>query len=336
MDTEPIAVALKFGFLAVLYLFLLWVARSALRELRRTTAPAPEATGVHPIGPGGRAAATDAWLVAVTGGGLERRRAVRPLRRALDRALGRRRRADRGPLSPRASTRVSTLAGRSYYVEDMNSTNGTFLNGGRLDGRGRAQGPRRDADRRHGAPIRARRPRDGADVASVARAGVPIRHGTAAKRERGLLLRARAAVRGRRRDGRRAGRRGRLAHRRRVVRAGAERARSRPRPTCGRSPRTANARIHRLAQADASRSGMGTTLTAALVEDDEVELRPRRRQPRVPVARRRAEAPHLGPLAGRGASPPGPAHRRAGRGPPAALDHHPGARARAARSRSTR
>ena len=30
MDTEPIAVALKFGFLVVLYLFLLWVSRSAL------------------------------------------------------------------------------------------------------------------------------------------------------------------------------------------------------------------------------------------------------------------------------------------------------------------
>ena len=40
METEPIAVALKFGFLAVLYLFLLWVARSAFRELRRTTTPA--------------------------------------------------------------------------------------------------------------------------------------------------------------------------------------------------------------------------------------------------------------------------------------------------------
>ena len=36
MDTEPIAVALKFGFLAVLYLFLFWVSRSALKELRKT------------------------------------------------------------------------------------------------------------------------------------------------------------------------------------------------------------------------------------------------------------------------------------------------------------
>src|SRR3978361_1982407 len=34
MELDPLAVALKFGFLAVLYLFLLWVARSALKDLR--------------------------------------------------------------------------------------------------------------------------------------------------------------------------------------------------------------------------------------------------------------------------------------------------------------
>src|SRR4029450_8161629 len=34
MELDPIAVGLKFGFLAVLYLFLLWVARSALKDLR--------------------------------------------------------------------------------------------------------------------------------------------------------------------------------------------------------------------------------------------------------------------------------------------------------------
>ena len=33
MNTDPVAVALKFGFLAVLYLFLLWVARSARKDL---------------------------------------------------------------------------------------------------------------------------------------------------------------------------------------------------------------------------------------------------------------------------------------------------------------
>ena len=37
---EPLAVALKFGFLAVLYLFLLWVSRSALRDLARSQDPA--------------------------------------------------------------------------------------------------------------------------------------------------------------------------------------------------------------------------------------------------------------------------------------------------------
>ena len=48
MDYDPISVALKFGFLAVLYLFLLWIARSALKDLRGTVAPAPDATGFHP------------------------------------------------------------------------------------------------------------------------------------------------------------------------------------------------------------------------------------------------------------------------------------------------
>ena len=34
MTLDPVAVALKFGFIAVLYLFLLWMARSALKDLR--------------------------------------------------------------------------------------------------------------------------------------------------------------------------------------------------------------------------------------------------------------------------------------------------------------
>src|SRR4051794_41962098 len=55
MELDPIAVGLKFGFLAVLYLFLLWVARSALKDLRRGTEPSysgpsadpEEATGMY-------------------------------------------------------------------------------------------------------------------------------------------------------------------------------------------------------------------------------------------------------------------------------------------------
>ena len=133
MDTEPIAVALKFGFLAVLYLFLFWVVRSALRELRRTTVPAPEATGVHPIGPGGRAAATDAWLVASSGGGLEPGERF-DLFGGL--SIGRSPDADVRIEDRYASGVHARVYSRkaNYYVEDMNSTNGTFLNGGRLDG----------------------------------------------------------------------------------------------------------------------------------------------------------------------------------------------------------
>src|SRR6266571_948992 len=134
MDTEPIAVALKFGFLAVLYLFLLWVARSGLRELRTTSGgPAPEATGFHPAGPGGRAPATDAWLVAVRGGGLtpgERFDLFGGI------SIGRSSDAD-VRIEDRFASGIHARVysrGANYYVEDMNSTNGTFLNGARLDG----------------------------------------------------------------------------------------------------------------------------------------------------------------------------------------------------------
>ena len=133
MDTEPIAVALKFGFLAVLYLFLFWVAASAFRELRRTTVPAPEATGVHPIGPGGRSAATDAWLVAVTGGGLDPGERF-DLFGGI--SIGR-----SGDADVRIEDRYASglharvySRGASYYAEDMNSTNGTLLNGATLSG----------------------------------------------------------------------------------------------------------------------------------------------------------------------------------------------------------
>ena len=52
VELDPVAVALKFGFLAVLYLFLLWMARSAMKDLRRGAGGAPaaladDATGMH-------------------------------------------------------------------------------------------------------------------------------------------------------------------------------------------------------------------------------------------------------------------------------------------------
>ena len=48
---EPVSVALKFGFLAVLYLFLLWVVRSARRDLARGRAAAARAGRPAPIPP---------------------------------------------------------------------------------------------------------------------------------------------------------------------------------------------------------------------------------------------------------------------------------------------
>ena len=134
MDYDPISVALKFGFLAVLYLFVLVIARSALKDLRRTLSPAPDATGFHaapafteaPRGP-------DGWLVAERGGGLERDQRF-DLIGGL--SIGRSKEADVRIDDRYASSlhvRVFSREGR-FYVEDMNSTNGTLLNGATLQG----------------------------------------------------------------------------------------------------------------------------------------------------------------------------------------------------------
>ena len=134
MDSQPIALALQFGFLAVLYLFLLWVSRSALRELRRTSNPAPEATGLQPsLGPGGAAPTRDAHLVVVGGGGLEPGERF-DLFGGL--SVGRSAEAD-VQISDRYASGVHLRVysrGSSYFVEDMNSTNGTMLNGSQLQG----------------------------------------------------------------------------------------------------------------------------------------------------------------------------------------------------------
>ena len=134
MDYDPISVALKFGFLAVLYLFVLVIARSAFKDLRRTVAPAPDGTGFHaapafaeaPRGP-------DSWLIVERGGGLERDQRF-DLIGGL--SIGRSKEADVRIDDRYASSlhaRVFSREGR-FYVEDMNSTNGTLLNGATLQG----------------------------------------------------------------------------------------------------------------------------------------------------------------------------------------------------------
>lgn len=134
MDYDPISVALKFGFLAVLYLFVLVIARSALKDLRRTVAPAPDATGFHaapafaeaPRGP-------DGWLVVERGGGLEGGQRF-DLIGGL--SVGRSKDAD-VRIDDRYASSIHARVfsrGERFYVEDMNSTNGTLLNGATLKG----------------------------------------------------------------------------------------------------------------------------------------------------------------------------------------------------------
>jgi hypothetical protein len=130
-DLEPLAVALKFGFLVILYLFLLWIARSALRDLRVTASPGYE-TGYHeavPAEPRG----TEAWLVVVEGGGLEPGERFDLFGGV---SLGRSPDADIRLDDRYASgihARVFTRGG-AYFVEDLNSTNGTLLNSQELRG----------------------------------------------------------------------------------------------------------------------------------------------------------------------------------------------------------
>ncbi len=136
MDYDPISVALKFGFLVVLYLFLLWIARSALKDLRRTVAPAPDATGFHQapaFGAAGRGGGADSWLIAERGGGLEQGERF-DLIGGL--SVGRSKDADVQIEDRYASgvhARVFNREGRTF-VEDMNSTNGTLLNDATLKG----------------------------------------------------------------------------------------------------------------------------------------------------------------------------------------------------------
>jgi hypothetical protein len=130
---DPISVALKFGFLAVLYLFLLWIARSALKDLRRTASPAPDATGFHPVPAFGNPSSGDAWLVAIQGGGLkvgQRFDLIGGL------SIGRSAESDVRIEDRYASglhARIFSREGHTY-VEDMSSTNGTLLNDAELRG----------------------------------------------------------------------------------------------------------------------------------------------------------------------------------------------------------
>jgi predicted component of type VI protein secretion system len=142
---DPTSVALKFGFLAVLYLFLLWVALSALRDLRRPTgyeerlaaeeAPPPDATGMYEASAGLAPDSLDSLdprLVVERAPGHEAGSAYE---------IGQGATLGRGDVEirledPFASTRHARIErqGGVLVLEDLGSTNGTFLNGEPLGG----------------------------------------------------------------------------------------------------------------------------------------------------------------------------------------------------------
>ena len=131
---DPVAVALKFGFLAILYLFLLWMARSALKDLRRSAddglepaaAQAYDATGLHTAGSPERAGGTPLLRVG-SGAGLRAGAAYDLSEGAL---LGRGDQADIVLEDSFASSRHARLVphGDVIVLEDLGSTNGTYLN----------------------------------------------------------------------------------------------------------------------------------------------------------------------------------------------------------------
>ena len=142
MQLDPIAVGLKFGFLAVLYLFLLWVAYSALRDLRRGaeeryTGPGADyedATGMYSATAGLSPDAAGAPKLRVhQGAGLAAGSAYDLSEGAL---LGRGDQADIRLEDGFASAQHARLVpqGDVMVLEDLGSTNGTYLNGEPLRG----------------------------------------------------------------------------------------------------------------------------------------------------------------------------------------------------------
>ncbi|HYM56356.1 MAG TPA: FHA domain-containing protein [Solirubrobacteraceae bacterium] len=139
MTLDPVAVALKFGFIAVLYLFLLWMARSALKDLRHTAGGAQigmeDATGMHVASAalGGDGALGAPRLRVETAVGLRDGAAYDLSEGAV---LGRSEEADIRLEDSFASTSHARLAphGDVVVLEDLGSTNGTYLNGEPLRG----------------------------------------------------------------------------------------------------------------------------------------------------------------------------------------------------------
>ena len=135
MSDDPLAVALQFGFLGILYLFLLWVARSARKDLVRSQEavlvdePDIDDEPGHRDGSGG--APRDARIQVVAAMGYDPGTSLGVSDGA---TFGRGAGADIHVEDPYASSAHARIFARNgvMYVEDMGSTNGTYLNGRQL------------------------------------------------------------------------------------------------------------------------------------------------------------------------------------------------------------
>jgi len=134
----PVSVALKFGFVAVLYLFVLWVSRSARRDLRRDDTVVADRAEPIPIG----ADATGMYSASAPPVDVAHRSPQLVVERAPgheagmiydidgDLVLGRGDHAEIRLEDPFASSRHARIfeQGNAVVIEDLGSTNGTYLN----------------------------------------------------------------------------------------------------------------------------------------------------------------------------------------------------------------
>ena len=134
----PVSVALKFGFVAVLYLFVLWVSRSARRDLRRDDTIVADRAEPIPAG----ADATGMYSASAPPVDVAHRSPQLVVERAPgheagmiydidgDLVLGRGDRAEIRLEDPFASSRHARIfeQGNAVVIEDLGSTNGTYLN----------------------------------------------------------------------------------------------------------------------------------------------------------------------------------------------------------------
>lgn len=133
MDYEPLSVALRFGFIALLYIFLLWIARSSRSDMKRLMQSAGDFAGGRELDQPLGEPDPEGWLVVARGGGLEPGLRFDAFGGV---SIGRSSEADIRIDDRYASSihaRVFPAAG-GFILEDMRSTNGTTLNGQLIEG----------------------------------------------------------------------------------------------------------------------------------------------------------------------------------------------------------